>query len=217
MENSNIELIRGHMDTIILRTLQDDDKYGLEMLNEIRSLSEDLYSLKQPTLYSSLKRLEKQGYITSYPGSETKGANRTYYSLTEEGRQFLEADQKQWEFSRTIIDKLLSDKQFDKNDTPPFDPSEFRPATKREKREKVEPKIIYKYIRINDDNMPDDVNEEDIIDNINDINMDNAEIVDFPTLNKEDNIECNETIAKEDTTLIEKKEKNHQLKSLMVM
>lgn len=144
MDNCNIELIRGHMDTIILRTLEKNDKYGLEILNEIRELSEDLYSLKQPTLYSSLKRLENKGYIKSYPGAESKGANRTYYSLTEEGRNFLISDQKEWEFSRTIIDKLLSDKVFDKSDDRPFDPSEFRPSTKRERKEKV----IIKYIEV---------------------------------------------------------------------
>ncbi len=147
MENSNIELIRGHMDTIILRTLQQGDKYGLEMLNEIKSLSDELYSLKQPTLYSSLKRLEKQGYISSYPGSETKGANRTYYKLTDQGCNMLETDQKQWEFSRTIIDKLLSNKEFDKESIPPFNTSEFRPSTKRERKE-VEPTIIIKYIEV---------------------------------------------------------------------
>jgi len=38
MDNANIDLIRIHMDTIILRTLQNDDKYGLEILNEIKSL-----------------------------------------------------------------------------------------------------------------------------------------------------------------------------------
>lgn len=147
MENSNIELIRGHMDTIILRTLQSDDKYGLEMLNEIKSLSDELYSLKQPTMYSSLKRLEKQGYIASYPGSETKGANRTYYKLTVQGCKMLESDQKQWEFSRTIIDKLLSDKAFDSTTAPPFDTSEFRPSTKRERKD-VGPKVIIKYIEV---------------------------------------------------------------------
>lgn len=149
MDNANIELIRSHMDTIILRTLQNDDKYGLEILNEIRNLSNELYSIKQPTLYSSLKRLESQGLILSYPGEETKGANRTYYRLTDEGKEFLQADQKQWEFSRTIIDKLLSDKEFDReHDDKPFDPSDFRPLTKRSKKENVEPQVVVKYVEV---------------------------------------------------------------------
>lgn len=150
MENTsaNIDLIRSHMDTIILRTLQNDDKYGLEMLNEIRNLSDELYSIKQPTLYSSLKRLETQGLILSYPGEETKGANRTYYRLTDEGRKYLEADQKQWEFSRTIINKLLSDKDFDKETSEmPFDPADFRPLTKRTKKE-TEEKVVIKYVEV---------------------------------------------------------------------
>ena len=53
----NIDLIRGHMDTIILRTLSNEDKYGYEILDEIKGKSNNLYSLKQPTLYSCLKRL----------------------------------------------------------------------------------------------------------------------------------------------------------------
>lgn len=147
MDNANIDLIRSHMDTIILRTLQNDDKYGLEILNEIKNLSDDLYTVKQPTLYSSLKRLESQGLILSYPGEETKGANRTYYRLTDDGRAFLEADQNQWEFARTIIDKLLSDKEFDKNAEKPFEPADFRPLTKRTKKE-TEEKVVIKYVEV---------------------------------------------------------------------
>lgn len=148
MDNANIDLIRSHMDTIILRTLQEDDKYGLEILNEIKSLSDDLYTIKQPTLYSSLKRLESQGLILSYPGEETKGANRTYYRLTNDGRAFLEADQTQWEFARTIIDKLLSDKEYDKDQEKPFEPSDYRPLTKRTKKENDEKEVVIKYVEV---------------------------------------------------------------------
>ena len=105
----NIDLIRSHVDTIILRSLCDEDKYGYEILNEIKEKSKGLYMLKQPTLYSCLKRLEKLGYIRSYKGDVSNGAQRVYYSLQPEGRAFLESDQVQWEFSRTIIDNLLSD------------------------------------------------------------------------------------------------------------
>lgn len=130
----NIDLIRGHMDTIILRTLSDGDKYGYEILSEISDKSEGLYSLKQPTLYSCLKRLEKQGLVTSYKGDLSYGAQRVYYALTDMGRQFLENDQIQWEFSRTIINNLLSDKAYDPEKAPkPFDVSSFRPLTRRQR------------------------------------------------------------------------------------
>lgn len=55
------DLIRGHINTIILRTLDERDKYGYEIINEIEDKSHGQYTLKQPTLYSALKRLETQG------------------------------------------------------------------------------------------------------------------------------------------------------------
>ena len=60
------DLIRGHINTIILRTLYERDKYGYEIIEEIENKSHGQYSLKQPTLYSALKRLETQGYINAY-------------------------------------------------------------------------------------------------------------------------------------------------------
>lgn len=137
MDNSNvnIDLIRGHVDTIILKSLYLEDKYGYEILNEIKDKSKGMYTLKQPTLYSCLKRLEKQGYIRSYKGDTSNGAQRVYYSLQPAGRAFLESDQHQWEFSRTIIDSLLSDEEFDpEKHVAPFDPSNFRPLTRRNKQ-----------------------------------------------------------------------------------
>ena len=54
MDNSsvNIDLIRDHVDTIILSTLANGDRYGLDILTEIKEKSKGLYELKQPTLYS---------------------------------------------------------------------------------------------------------------------------------------------------------------------
>lgn len=132
MDTVNTELIRGHVDTIILRSLEEQDRYGYEILDIISSLSEGRYEIKQPTLYSCLKRLEKQGFISSYFGDESNGGRRRYYKLSDKGRETLERDQKEWEFSRSIIDKLLSDKQIDLGTAEaPFNPSELRPLTKR--------------------------------------------------------------------------------------
>lgn len=152
MENNNInvDLIRGHVDTIILRSILDEDKYGLEILNYIKEKSNSMYSLKQPTLYSCLKRLEKIGYIRSYKGDMSNGAKRVYYNLLPDGRDFVMQDQYQWEFSRTIIDNLLSDKDFDPTTTPPFNPTEFRPMTKRQSPKGFEDDFIVSKLSVDD-------------------------------------------------------------------
>ena len=90
-ENQTVssDLIRGHINTIILRALYDGDKYGYEIISEIEHKSHGQYSLKQPSLYSALKRLEKEGFITSYWGGSVSGGRRKYFSLTESGKKNL--------------------------------------------------------------------------------------------------------------------------------
>ncbi len=113
------DLIRGHINTIILRALYDGDKYGYEIIAEIENKSHGQYSLKQPSLYSALKRLEAQNYVTSYWGGSVGGGRRKYFSLTDEGKKISEQNQAEWEYSRTVIDSLISDKDFDFNNPAP--------------------------------------------------------------------------------------------------
>ncbi|MGN0822440.1 MAG: helix-turn-helix transcriptional regulator [Candidatus Gallimonas sp.] len=107
------DLIRGHINTIILRALYDGDKYGYEIIADIERKSHGQYSMKQPSLYSALKRLEKEGYITSYWGGSVSGGRRKYFSLTDAGKEISERNQAEWEYSRTVIDSLISEKDFD--------------------------------------------------------------------------------------------------------
>ncbi len=109
------DLIRGHINTIILRSLYERDKYGYEIISDIERKSHNQYSLKQPTLYSALKRLESQGYILAYWKSDevSSGGRRKYFTLTDSGREITEKNLAEWEYSRTIIDSLISDRSFD--------------------------------------------------------------------------------------------------------
>ncbi len=140
----NSDLIRGNVTTIILGCLKNQDRYGYEILKEIEDKSNSQYVLKQATLYNQLKRLEKQGLVSSYDGSpdETGGGKRRYYSLTKEGHTYLEKEKSEYEYSRTILDKLVSDDEFDFRKEIPFDASELRPYSKRDPEDK--PKVVYK-------------------------------------------------------------------------
>lgn len=119
------DLIRGHINTIILRTLYDGDKYGYEIINEIEEKSKGQYTLKQPTLYSALKRLESQDYLTSYWGGVSNGGRRKYFQITDKGRQVVEQNLAEWEYSRTVIDSLISERDYDFNNPPPASSVDF--------------------------------------------------------------------------------------------
>lgn len=112
------ELIRGHINTIILRTLIDGEKYGTEIIDDIEKKSNGMYSMKQPTLYSALKRLEAQGLLTSYWGGVSTGGRRRYFSLTEKGMQTAIKNTLEWEQSRSIIDSLISEEKNNDSSSP---------------------------------------------------------------------------------------------------
>lgn len=101
------DLLRGHTDTIILKLLLDGDKYGYEITKLVQELSDRQYELKEATMYSSLKRLEHDGHISSYWGDETQGGRRKYYHITASGRELYENNKQNWDFSKEVLDKLL--------------------------------------------------------------------------------------------------------------
>ena len=140
----NSDLIRGNVTTIILGCLLSADKYGYEILKEIEDKSNSQYVLKQATLYNQLKRLEKQGLVSSYDGDpdDTGGGKRRYYTLTKEGRAYLTKEKSEYEYSRTILDKLVSSDEYDFTVPVPFEASDLRPYSKRDAEEK--PKVVYK-------------------------------------------------------------------------
>lgn len=148
------DLIRGHINTIILRTLYERDKYGYEIIEEIEKKSHGQYTLKQPTLYSALKRLETQGYINAYWKTDevSLGGRRKYYTLTDSGREITERNQAEWEYSRTVIDNLISDRSFDFSRPAPA-PVDFKilkqttsrvPVVKEDDEEDTEEKVEVK-------------------------------------------------------------------------
>lgn len=101
------DLLRGHTDTIILKLLLEGDKYGYEITKLVQSGTNGEYELKEATMYSSLKRLESDGCITSYWGEGTLGGRRRYYSITDNGRSVYSENKNNWEYAKRILDQLL--------------------------------------------------------------------------------------------------------------
>ena len=58
-------------------------------------------------MYSSLKRLENDGHITSYWGDETQGGRRRYYRVTARGREQYQQNKQNWDAANKILDTVL--------------------------------------------------------------------------------------------------------------
>lgn len=105
----NGEMIRGHIDTIILLSLVDGDKDTNEIRRQIEDKSENKFSVKQGTFYSAMQRLVKQNLIREYRSSSNDGIRRKYFNLTDKGAKYVENNKQEWALSRDLIDTLVSD------------------------------------------------------------------------------------------------------------
>ena len=70
---------------LILLELSESDKYGLEITKSIENKSKGKIVIKQASLYTILKKLEKSRFISSYWQDSEIGGKRHYYKITQNG------------------------------------------------------------------------------------------------------------------------------------
>ena len=104
----NKEIIKGHVESIILSLLQEKDLYGYEISKLIRENSKEAFEVKDGTLYVVLKRLEKLGLVISYwADCKSGGGRRKYFKITEDGVNYLKEKKSEWEFLKSIMNIFL--------------------------------------------------------------------------------------------------------------
>ena len=100
---SHVELLRGTLDLLILRTLLGGPAHGHAIAKTIQRTSEDLLQIETGSLYPALHRLEARGWIAASWELSVKGKRARCYRLTRLGRKQLAAEQSKWEtFSRAM-------------------------------------------------------------------------------------------------------------------
>lgn len=95
------DLLRGTVDLLILDVLREAPSYGYAISKRIEEQSGGQYALRETTLYSAMRRLEKAGALESFEGAETQGRPRTYYRVTDIGARLYEEKCREW---RTAVD-----------------------------------------------------------------------------------------------------------------
>lgn len=105
------DTIRGYNDTFILTVLSEGDSYGYAISKRILEISESNYSIKETTLYSAFNRLEKNGYIASFPGQITHGKKRTYYRITEIGKYYLSEKIVEWHLTKKVVECFIKEER----------------------------------------------------------------------------------------------------------
>lgn len=96
--------LRGHLDLILLASLEDGPLYGVRIIQEVEAKTNGAFRFKEGTLYPALHRLEKQGLIEGeFHPSDVGGPPRKYYRLTNAGQRDLAQRRRDWQtFSRAM-------------------------------------------------------------------------------------------------------------------
>jgi DNA-binding PadR family transcriptional regulator len=95
--------LRGHLEMLILATLERGEAHGLEILRRLEVNGCGLLRLKEGSLYPALYRLEEAGEIAASWEKEThgrRGARGRIYRLTTRGHRKLAECRAEW---RTFV------------------------------------------------------------------------------------------------------------------
>lgn len=103
----NKELIKGSTTMLILNLLNSDDMYGYQMIKELESRSEQIFTLKEGTLYPILHTLESQGMIEAYWEDTHSARKRKYYRITQGGKKLLAEKEAEWQLYTKGVNRVI--------------------------------------------------------------------------------------------------------------
>src|SRR4028118_2002723 len=107
MSRDGGDLIQGTLDMLVLKALQLESMHGWGITERIQQWSQNVLSINQGSLYPSLYRLQRQGWITSEWGVTENGRRARYYQITRSGKKQLDAEQKSWERLSQAVNGIL--------------------------------------------------------------------------------------------------------------
>jgi PadR family transcriptional regulator PadR len=96
-KETRVELMRGTLDLMILRTLLTGPSHGHAIAKHIQRTTEDLLQVETGSLYPALYRLEADGYVAATWDISEKGKRARFYRITAKGRKQLASEQSKWD------------------------------------------------------------------------------------------------------------------------
>ena len=109
MSADKSEVLQGTLDLMILKTLQAlGPQHGFGVARRIEQISEEVLRLNEGTVYTSLLRLQQQGWIVSKWGVSENNRKARFYSISKRGEKRLAVETENWERISGVIGRVLS-------------------------------------------------------------------------------------------------------------
>ena len=109
MSAEKSEVLQGTLDMMIMKTLNvPGPLHGFGIARRIEQVSEDILTLNEGTVYTSLLRLQQQGWIESEWEMSENNRKARFYSITRHGRRRLAVEMENWEWISGVIGRVLA-------------------------------------------------------------------------------------------------------------
>ena len=99
--------MKGHVDLLLLSTLQAGPLHGYGVVEKLRGLSEGAFDLAEGTVYPALYRLEAAGLLSS-SWTKARGRRRRVYELTKRGRGELVKGRDEWKAFAHAVEAVVT-------------------------------------------------------------------------------------------------------------
>jgi transcriptional regulator len=107
MGTTDLDLLRGTVDLLILKALTSGAKHGYAVARWVRETTGDDLQIEEGALYTALHRMEKRGWIGAEWGLSEQHRKAKYYKLTAAGRRQLQASTQSWTRYVRAVAKVL--------------------------------------------------------------------------------------------------------------
>ena len=109
MADEKSEVLQGTLDLMILKTLHAlGSLHGFGIARRIEQLSEDVLTLNEGTVYTSLLRLQQKQWIAGEWGVSENNRRARFYSITKRGIKQLAIETENWERIAGVIGRVLA-------------------------------------------------------------------------------------------------------------
>ena len=97
MGRDSLDLLKGTLDVLILRTVNGGPLHGYAISKAIREASRDVFDVEEGALYPALRRLEGKGLLAGEWGKTDTGRDARFYRVTAAGGRQLASEMRTWE------------------------------------------------------------------------------------------------------------------------
>jgi len=108
MAASDLPIVRGTLDLLILKTLSWDEMHGLAIVRWLEQVTHEQLQVEEGALYPALHRMEGKGWLDSTWGYTEQNRQAKFYRLTAAGRAQLAAELARWRSYTSAVELVIS-------------------------------------------------------------------------------------------------------------